>query len=363
MHEPIRLGLLSFAHYHANFWAAAALQSRDMQLVGIWDDDAARGMQAATEYRTRFFRDLDSLLERCDVVGITSETSKHAMLVEAAARAGKHILLEKPMATTLADCARIQRALLKSNVLFMQNFPKRYDPVNGELVTRVQQGELGRVNLVRVRHGNYHLLELGDRARDEWYCRPELSGGGALIDEGSHVADFLLWLLGEPSTVIASISNAATGLAVEDTAVAQFTFPSGTLAEICISNIFVAAQDSIEVYGTQGTAIIRGVDLASRDFCDAPYLRLFRTGQARGQWEASQATTRFHQGDFHHQGLRTLIDSLRTGQAPVVSFSEGWKSLAMVLAAYDSARTGQVRTIDFSTLTEQISSAKEFDSK
>ena len=92
MSARIRFAILSFAHYHATFWADAINHAPDAELVGIWDDDPGRGEEAAAAYGARFEPHLDRLLAACDAVGITSETSKHADLVEAAAAAGKHIL-------------------------------------------------------------------------------------------------------------------------------------------------------------------------------------------------------------------------------------------------------------------------------
>jgi predicted dehydrogenase len=160
MNDPVRFGILSFAHRtHATFWAKAITASNDAVLVGIWDDDLARGVAAARQFDVLFFPELNDLLRACDAIGIASETAKHVPLVEAAAAAGVHILLEKPMATTLDDCHRIERAVREAGVLFMQNFPKRFDPINQELVDLVRQGRIGEIGLVRIRHGHYHGLD------------------------------------------------------------------------------------------------------------------------------------------------------------------------------------------------------------
>lgn len=346
MNRPIRFGILSFAHYHANFWAEAMNQSAEATLVGVWDDDLARGSAAAQRYDTRYWPELSALLRECDAVGITSETVKHAALVEEAAAAGRHILLEKPMATTLADCDRIGRAVQSAGVLFMQNFPKRYDPINQQLREIVAGNELGRLTLVRIRHGHFHGLRAS--FAEEWFVNPALGGGGTLIDEGVHAADFLLWLLGEPATVAATISNQALKLPVEDTALAFFTYPAGPLAEVSTGWSFLAADSSIELYGTQGSALLAGVDLASRDFAQAPYLRLFRQGAERGGWDGSPITPYFKQGNFHQQGPLYFLACVRGDKEPLVGLAEGRKSLEMILAAYRAAETGQTQPIHFS---------------
>ena len=343
----IRFAILSFAHYHANFWAQAINASDDAVLVGIWDDVQARGLRAAEEYATAFYGDIDELLDECDAVGITSETVKHADLVERAAAAGKHILLEKPMATTVAEARRIQVAVERAGIIFMQNFPKRYDPINHEVVGKVRSGDLGKVSMVRVRHGNYHLLNLGEDVHKHWFGDPALSGGGALIDEGIHAVDFLLWLLGPPQTVYATISSATLGLPLEDTALMTLTYASGVVAEIATSNTLVAAEESIEIYGTGGSAILSGVDLASRDFSSAPFLKFHRHGDPREQWDGSETVPYFRQGNFHQQGPLYFLRCISEGIAPVATLQEGLQSLMIVEAGYEAARTGIAQRLDF----------------
>jgi predicted dehydrogenase len=345
MPEKTRFGVLSFAHYHGNFWAEAMNESPDAELVGVWDDNPQRGQTGAEKYNTRFFADLNALLAECDAVGITSETSKHVDLVEAAAAAGCHILLEKPMALNLAECKQIQAAVAKASVTFMQNFPKRYDPVNHELVELVQSGALGKIAVVRIRHANFHLLDLGQTAAEQWFGNPALSGGGSLLDEGIHAADFLLWMLGMPQQVFAMISNSTLGLPLDDTGLAIFNYANGTLAEITSSGTLVAAEESIEVYGTEGSAILSGVDLASRDFSKTPYLKVYQRDKERGEWQGSPTVPYFGQGNFHQQGPLHFLKCLRGEAEPVITLDEGWKSLAMIKAAYRAVETGQVQTV------------------
>jgi len=348
MTARIRFGLLSFAHFHANFWADAINGSDKAELVGIWDDDVARGQAAASKYGTQFVPDLAALLDQCDAVGITSETAKHVALVEAAAARGVNILLEKPMARNLAECRRIVEIVRQSGVTFMQNFPKRYDPINHELIRLVRDGVLGEISLVRVRHGNAHLMELGAAAAANWFGQREQAGGGALLDEGIHAADLLLWLLGEPEKVSAFVSNATLGLSLEDTALAIFSYPSGALAEIATGGTLLAAEGSIEVFGTHGVAVLSGVDMASRFFARPPYLKIFRRNMGRNEWEGIDLTPNFQHGHFHHGGPLHFIEVLRGEAQPVLSLEDGWKPVAMIEAAYRASETGQAQPVTFS---------------
>ena len=343
---PVRFGIVSFAMYHANFWSRAVGDSDLAELVGIWDDDAERGGAVAKEYGTRFWPDLDGLLDACDAVGITSETANHADLAERAAAKGCHMLVEKPLATTMADCDRIQTAVEQAGVSFMQSFPKRFDPVNHELKRLVDEGELGRITLMRVRHGHLYGLMSGV-AHSGWPEDPKLSGGGPLLDEGVHGADFIRWMLGEPDAVMATISHATLGNKVEDVGLAVFMFDDGPICELVSSVTFAAGDNSIEIFGTKGTAVLSGVDLASRDVTDGGYLKVCQLTEenlsdiTKRRWTISDIVPRFMTTpQFHQQNPLQFLDALTQGVAPPNTLEDGRRSLQMILSAYESARTG-----------------------
>lgn len=338
MRGPVRVGLLSVAHYHGHFWAEAFRDSPLAEFVGIWDEDPARGEAAARRHGVPFWADRDALLAACEAVGITSETVAHAGLVEAAARRGCHVLCEKPLATTLEDCDRIARVVAETGIVFMQSFPKRFDPANHALKRMLDAGELGRLVLLRIRHGHFHGVD--PEFRGQWYVDPARSGGGALLDEGVHAADLVRWLLGEPESVSATLAGSALGLAGEDTAVVVFRFADGRLAEIATGIVFVAGENSVELYGTGGVAVLSGVDLASRDLTDGAFLKTYRVGEER-RWTVSPLVPRFKTGGFHQQNPLAFLDALHRGTPPPVTLEDGRRALALILAAYRAAGTGR----------------------
>ncbi|MCE2494414.1 MAG: Gfo/Idh/MocA family oxidoreductase [Alphaproteobacteria bacterium] len=351
---PVRFGVLSFAMYHANFWSRAVADSELATLVGIWDDSAGRGEAAAKEYGTAYWADLDALLGACDAVAITSETLNHVELAERAAARGCHILVEKPLATTMEGCDRIQAAVERAGVSFMQSFPKRFDPVNHELKRLVDEGELGRITLMRVRHGHLYGLMSGG-AHSGWPQDPVLSGGGSLLDEGVHGADFIRWMLGEPDAVMATIAY-PMGHRVEDLGLAIFTYDNGPVCELASSNTFAAGDNSVEIFGTGGTAVLTGVDLASRDVTEGAYLKVCRLTEENlrdvttRRWTVSDIVPRFKTTpQFHQQNPLRFLDALTKGVAPPNTMEDGRRSLQMILSAYESARTGRTVRIPGNT--------------
>jgi len=334
--SPVRVGVLSFAHYHANFWSEVFAQRG--VLAGLWDDDIARGREAAARLGTTHHASLDELLRRCTAVAICSETSRHAELVEAAARQRLAVLCEKPLGVSLDDCGRIVRIVNEHRLFFMQSFPKRFDPATHRLREAVQGGELGRITLARIRHG--HCYGLQPDFRERWYVQRALSGGGALLDEGVHAADLLAWLFGLPQSVVAQTSHEALRLEVEDLGIAVFRWPSGLIGEIASSFTFAAADTSVELYGTQGTLLLSGVDLASRDITQERYLRRYRIDQPDRQWETLDVIPRFKLGAFHQQNAIAFLGALENGEPSPIPVAAGLNAGRMIDAAYRAAQSG-----------------------
>jgi predicted dehydrogenase len=337
-----RVGVLSFAHYHANFWSEV-LAARGV-LAGVWDDDAARGRDAAQRFATTYYADLDALLAACTAVCICSETCRHAPLIERAAARGLAILCEKPLGTSLADAERIAAIVRRAGVVFMQSFPKRFDPVSHRLRALVASGELGRITLARIRHGHFYGLQPDFRER--WYVDPAKAGGGALLDEGIHAADLLAWLFGLPQSVTAITSDGALGLEVEDLGVAVFRYASGLVAEVASSFTFAAADTSIELYGTRGTVLVSGVDLASRDITEARFVRIYRTDSGERRWQVEPLVPRFKQGEFHQQNALAFVDCLERGTPSPITVEDGVRAMKMIDAAYTAARAGRTQSIE-----------------
>ncbi len=344
----IRIAILSFAHYHANFWAEAFLAEPGVELTAIWDDAEARGREAAQKFGVPFVPSLHDAIDAADAVAVCSENSRHAELVEIAAGAGRPILCEKPIAATLEQADRIVDAVAASGVMFMQSFPKRLDPVSHELRDMIASGRLGRIHLVRIRHG--HFYGLADDFRDRWYVDPELGGGGALLDEGIHAADLLCWLFGMPESVVATTANALAGLRVEDGATALYSYADGMTAEITASFLFAAADTSIEVYGTHGTVLISGVDLASRDITEGRFMRSCTDAEGERHWVTHDVVPRFKLGQFHHQNAIAFAACLRGDRRPPATAEDGRNALLLILRAYDSARSGRRQTVRYASV-------------
>lgn len=333
-----KIGILGFAHYHANFWTKAFKASDEVEFVGFWEPDDVLAQQAQAEHAIARWTERDGLVAACDGLAICSATAEHEDYIAAVARRrGKWVLCEKPLATSAAGGARIAQMAADAGLTVMQSFPKRFDPINAEIRQVLASGALGKLTLVRVRHGHSHGLDPSFGTK--WFADPAQSGGGTLIDEGIHAADFLRWCFGEPVSVSAIIAS-PLGLKVEDSAAATFLFADGMIAEVATSWSFAAADHSIEIYGTGGTLLLSGVDIASRPTREAGFLSVFeREGERKG-WRTSATVPAFKTGVFHEHVAWAFARALATGGPVPVTIADGRRAFAMIDAAYRSAASG-----------------------
>lgn len=334
----LKIAMLGTEHYHANFWTRAFLQSPDAEIAGVWDRDGNRAATFATQYGIAAKPDLAGLIAASDAVAICSATNEHLALVEAAAAQGRPVLCEKPLGIDRMQGEAIADVVARSGIRFMQSFPKRFDPANHEVAKLLEDNALGQVTLCRVRHGHSHGLS--DEFKSAWFVDPARSGGGTLLDEGIHAADFLCWMFGAPQTAFATVSSAALGLPVEDTAVATFRYANGMIAEVTTSWCFAAADTSIEIYGTEGSILLSGVDIASRPTRDRDFLRIFRRGDGGGSWTASAVVPGFRTGVFHEHVAWAFVKALKDGSPMPVTLEDGLRAFDMIEAAYKAAASG-----------------------
>jgi predicted dehydrogenase len=289
-----------------------------------------------------FERDLEKTLARGDVHGVASAAynSQKAELVTAAAEAGKHIMCEKPMATTLEDCDRMIDAIERAGVKYYQVFPMRCDPVNLKIKELVDGGALGRVSMVRKRHGHFRGLEWQETNPSIWYASPTLNGGGAFLDEGIHAADWLCWMLGKPTSVMAQIDTVQTSFPVDDMGVAIYRFPGKTMGVLQSSWLCQSAPNSAEIYGEFGTIVQRYTDGASTRGIGEVSSPLSLYMAERKAWQVFDLPVHFPKN--HEAVVAPFVDCIIEDTEPLVTAADGRRALEVILAAYESARKGRL---------------------
>ena len=251
------IAFLSTAHTHTKTFVKAVAEKNNCKLVAIWDDMVARGQVFAREYGAGFSEDLNAVIDRDDVDGfiICAENTRHLPLLKAAIPAGKPIFCEKPFTTTTAEALEALRLIRKHNTIVHMGYSQPFSAAMQGVIALVASGALG--NLTHARYRNAHAAAYGrwfDSPELAWFRNPELAGGGAFMDMGTHAVHLVRTLLGPVDKVFASINN-KSGIYtdVDDNGVALLQFANGCVATIEGSWVQTGGLSGIEVVGSKAT--------------------------------------------------------------------------------------------------------------
>ena len=333
------IALLSFEHAHQLHWARAVASDPRVQIAGAWDASEERGRRIAEEIGVPWFADARELLTRDDVTAaiLCNANGSKLEVMRIVAEAGKHVLVEKPPASKSEDVREMIQLVERSGITCVQSFPHRLVPNNQVVKQVLDAGELGRLSLMRKRHG--HGFALKGLAQDmPWIVDQELGGGGALLDEGIHEMDLLRHYFGDPESVVAEVARSLPDLPVEDTSVIILRFRDGPLVELSSGWSWIAGGPATEVYGDAGTLLQFFTDCASNDAPDpaGAHLRLWRSGG--NEWQ--EIGSPFPFSDIHQNMARHFIDVLVEGVPPVATLQDGLAAMQIAEGAYESAAMG-----------------------
>jgi len=343
MTAPIGIGVISFAHGHSQAYCRRMLTYDDVKLVSCWDDDEERGTTAAEAYGMRYMPHVEDVLNDPAVQGVivTCETNRHPEMAIAAARAGKDILCQKPMALTLADCDRMAEAADASGVRFMMAYQMRHDPSNQRIKQIVESGALGRISLMRRRHCIPVLFsESFVNGKTAWHIDPE-KNMGMFMDDASHATDLINWVMGRPISVMAEIENTITDVAPDDCGVAIYKYASGAMVVLINSSVTLAGENTTEIYGDQGVLIQNHDDAVSTANAPEGAVALKLYTRDNPAWQDLGISLPAAHGERIAGVPRSFIDCLKNDTAPEITAEDGRVSVEMVLGAYQSAREGR----------------------
>jgi UDP-N-acetyl-2-amino-2-deoxyglucuronate dehydrogenase len=319
--------------------ARAARAIPGLEIAAIYGDVAERVQRLAAIHGGTPYTDFPSFLAHrpMELVAIGSPSGLHAEHGIAAAHQGLHVLSEKPLETTAAKADELIKeshcAGVKLGVFFQDRFKE--DIVC--LKRAVDNGILGRLLLVDARVKWYRPPEYysGSLWRGTW----ALDGGGALMNQGSHTVDLLLWLIGSVKRVCAMTSTSLHAIETEDTALALIEFENGATGTLLATTAaFPGYARRIELTGTEGTVILEHDRILKADLRrPAPEL------ESSGAGDENQSASSPVVSDFsgHQAALEDFIEAIRSGSRPRCDGAEGRGSVALIQAIYESSRTGR----------------------
>jgi UDP-N-acetyl-2-amino-2-deoxyglucuronate dehydrogenase len=329
----------------SRFHARAIAEVRGARLIGGFDVVPGAAEKFANEFGVRAYSRLDDLLadSAVDAVIIGTPSGAHRDPAVAAARAGKHVVVEKPLEITLRRCDQIIAACAKAGVTLSTIFPSRFHDSSRLLKKAVEQGRFGRLVLGDAIVKWRRTQEYYDSGA--WRGTWELDGGGALMNQAIHSVDLLLWLMGPAVEVQAQTALLAhERIAVEDVAAATVKFANGALGVIEASTaVYPGYLKRIEIHGDAGTAVMEEEDIVRWDFAkrtaaDAIVADTMALKKSGGGGAADPAAIGHH---GHARQLRDVVKAIQKGTSPLIDGPEGRRSVELILAVYKSAETGR----------------------
>ena len=328
------------------FHARAISDLPDARLVAVVDLHEERAAQRGAEFEVDHSTDLEEVLRRPDVdaVCICVPSGRHAEVAVRAAQAGKHLVVEKPIDVTLEAADRLIAACHANGVQLTVISQHRYDPGVRWLRELLDTGRLGRPIVGDAVIKWYRTQEYYDSGG--WRGTWALDGGGCLMNQGVHYVDLLQWLMGPVDSVFARFSTSAHQIEVEDVVVAALHFCSGALGSLEASTaVYPGLPERLEITGTGGTVIVEAGSLRVCELKDekgetSPYgAKLRSAASAGGETGSADPAAISHYG--HREQIREFLTAIATGREPMLTGEEGRKPLEIVLAVYESARTGR----------------------
>jgi len=335
--RKIRLALVGCGRIAQNHIAAIEKHEDSLELVAVCDTDAQARENAAKRTGAAAYASLHQLLDesRADAVVLCTPSGIHPKQAIEAAKAGRHVITEKPMATRWADAKRMVDACDEAEVRLFVVKQNRRNATLQLLKRAMDQERFGRIYMVNLNVFWTRPQEYYDAAR--WRGTWEFDGG-AFMNQASHYVDLLDWLIGPVESVQAYTGTLGRNIEVEDSGVLSVRWRNGALGSMSVTMLTYPKnlEGSITILGEKGTVRVGGVAVNE--------IQHWEFEEARPEDEnvrdASYETTSVY-GFGHSAYYENVIATLRGEAQAETDGREGLKSLELLIAAYLSARDGK----------------------
>ncbi|MEM3466622.1 MAG: Gfo/Idh/MocA family oxidoreductase [Candidatus Bathyarchaeia archaeon] len=323
----VRVLMVGYAHGHALGYTEHLLKRKletgDVEVLGVYDDNEERGKHYANRYRLKFFGSIEEAVrKRPDVFVINTETVKHLTYVKLAAENDIHLFCEKPIGVNLKDALNIRSIVKSSRVKFTTGFNARFSPENTKAREIVSNGELGRISMIRVRVAHSASIDHWFKGWSEWFAIKELAGGGGFLDLCIHGADLLRYILGdEPLEVTGFVGNFTSTYEVDDQGVGIARFSRGALGILdggWTQVVEGISWSPLEIYGDRGSLMNTPVGL------------IYYTRGLKG-WIKPNLER------ISRNSLDELIDAVKSGGETSITVDDAVKAQELIEAIYKSS--------------------------
>lgn len=310
----------------------------NVEMVAVCDIDVQRAQTVAQTYGTKAYINYKDLLndKDMDAVSICVPNIYHASMTIAALQAGKHVLCEKPMATTIKEAKQMIEAANESGKIVMIGHNQRFVPSHQKARDMIAHGELGKIYSFRTSFGHSGPESWSVDGRDSWFFKKSEAVLGAMGDLGVHKADLIRFVLGEEIVEVAAFveTSAKKETDVDDNAVCILRTESGIIGTLAASWSYLKEDNSTIIYGEK--AVLRLED-------DPVYSLIVHHLDGRTETFQLGHIQSNDDGGQHDSGvIEAFIDSIVNQKVPPITGMEGLKSLKVILAALESNATKKI---------------------
>lgn len=314
-------------------WHADSIKDiEDAYVLGVFDTNTENAEKFAKEYTCKVFSSVDEMLssDEVDVVSICTPSGLHAEFAVKAANAGKHFVVEKPMAITKEQIEDIKEACEKNNVKGAVISQLRFTDAVQKAKKAIEEGRLGKIVLGDIYMKYFRSDEYYKSAG--WRGTWAMDGGGALMNQGIHGIDILQYLVGKVKSVYANCKTLARDIEVEDTASLIVEYENGAMGVIQgTTSVSPGYPRLIEISGTKGSIALTE-DAITRWDIEGEEMELGSIADATNFKDPSGFTN-----DNHKMQIADLVSAIKENRKPVVDIYEGEKAVQIILSAYQSS--------------------------
>ncbi|MFX0098065.1 MAG: Gfo/Idh/MocA family protein [Candidatus Hodarchaeota archaeon] len=333
--KNVNIGIASFAHMHAYSYLNVLLNLESVDVVGFCDLNQDRKKKIKNDYNIPSFPTYEKLAEQSDidVILITTETVNHVHVAIAALENGKHVIIEKPIATTLEDAELMINTAKKHGMKLFQCYPCRYHPSAQRVKQLAEKNQLGEIlGITATNHGcmpNHRNPEF------QWFSDKELAGGGAVMDHTTHAADLIFWFTGWTPKSIYGVAKRLFNDEInsDDAGMVLMNFSNEKAASIDPSwsrpvSFPTWGDLNMMIYGSERTVM---VDMFNQNF------EIYSRSKS-----GKTATWQPFGSDIDYVMLKSYMNALVGDENPPVTGMDGLKALKVALKAYESNEKKEV---------------------
>lgn len=310
----------------------------NVKIVAVCDVVEDRAAAMAEKYGAEKYTDYKELLkdETIDAISVCLPNYLHAPVSIDALNAGKHVLCEKPMATSYEESEAMIKAAKENGKLLMIGHNQRFVASHQKAKQLLDSGELGKVYSFKTTFGHPGPEGWSVDGRESWFFDKERAFIGALGDLGVHKADLIRYLLGEVAEVGAFVeTNAKEGADVDDNAVCIVKMESGVIGNLTASWAYVDGGDNSTVIYTENAVLYLEADP------NYSLIVQYKTGEVV-KYQLEKIQTNEAGGQTTSHVINHFVESILNDKQPLITGEEGSKSLNVILAALESNETKQI---------------------